>query len=179
MLGGSCLIFALVVTVLVRNGGQSSNSGSDKQLASTASPNVNRKDLKTDTTGQVSISNSDGGTLKKPTESVTEYFAIEPDNGQLLWAPPQAGSPHSLEMFPAGLEAMVFVSGNAWNHRGSLNGIGKWWLESQPDLTKLLTGLPLLSDDRINSVAIALYPSKKPGVPQAVWLQDAICSNPD
>ena len=169
MLGGSCLIFALVVTVLVRNGGQSSNSGSDKQLASTASPNVNRKDLKSDTTGQVSISNSDGGTLKKPTESVTEYFAIEPDNGQLLWAPPQAGSPHSLEMFPAGLEAMVFVSGNAWNHRGSLNGIGKWWLESQPDLTKLLTGLPLLSDDRINSVAIALYPSKMPGVPQAVF----------
>ena len=169
MLGGSCLIFAIVVTLLARNGGPSSNNGSDKQLASTSSPNVNRKDLKTDTIGQVSISNGDGGTLKKPTESVTEYFAIEPDNGQLLWAPPQAGLPHSLEMFPAGIEAMVFVSGNAWNHRGSLSGIGKWWLESQPDLTKLLTGLPLLSDDRINSVAIALYPSKKPGVPQAVF----------
>lgn len=169
IVGGSCLIFALIITLLVRNGGLSSNKVSDKSLASTASRNVNRDIPKTDMTGQGSISNSDGKTIKKPTDSTTDFFAIEADDGRLLWAPPQAGSPHSLEMFPAGLEAMVFVSGNAWNHRGSLTGIGKWWNESQPDLTKLLTGFPLLSDDRINAVAIALYPSKKPGVPQAVF----------
>lgn len=169
MIGGSSLIFALVFTVLVQDGGQSTNTGSNRSLSSTASPSVKRDVPKSETIGQVFIPNSDGNTIMKPTETATEYFAVEADDGQLLWAPPQAGSPYSLEMFPAGLEAMVFVSGNAWHHRGSLSGIGKWWNDSQPDLTKLLSGLPLLSDDRINSVDIALYPSRKPGVPQAVF----------
>ena len=178
MIGGSCLIFGLVIMLLSQNGGQSSSNAPDKRLSS-SSPTTDSEAANTGggkegtgTNAQSSIpavGGTGGNTSTKPAETVTEYFSVEADDGQLLWAPPQAGSPYSLEMFPAGLEAMVFVSGNAWNHRGGLSGMGRWWVESQPELTKMITGLPLLSDERINSVAIALYPSKKPGVPQAFF----------
>ncbi|HUP80792.1 MAG TPA: hypothetical protein VM260_19735 [Pirellula sp.] len=178
MIGGSCLIFGLVIMLLIQNSGQPSSIAPDKHFTSSSPPtdskaaNIGLGKVGTGTNGQSSISavsGTGGNTSTKPAENVTEYFSVEADDGQMLWAPPQAGLPYSLEMFPAGLEAMVIVSGNAWNHRGGLSGVGRWWVDSQPELAKMITGLPLLSDERINSVAIALYPSKTPGVPQAFF----------
>ncbi len=164
MIGGSCLIFAAIIAVLVRNGTKEIVAGPQTVVINnpTSTPNV--------TTGpQTANGNTEQNPQRQPIESVSEYFAVELDDGQMLWAPPQAGSPYSLEMLPAGVEAMVFVSGNLWHRRGNAAGISKWWLDMQPELTKLLSTIPLGSDDRISSIAIALLPSKKPGVPQAVF----------
>lgn len=168
MLGGACLIFGVMIAILVRNNGT--------PVAVVPNPPPVPA-IPLETTKAVGSNESFGSSsngksepvAKKPADSVGEIFAVETDDGQLLWAPPEAGSPYSLEMFPAGMEALVFVSGNLWHHRGVASGIGKWWSGAQPELAKLLSGLPLLDDDRIQSVGIALFPSKTPGVPQALF----------
>ncbi len=169
MVGGACLVFGLVITLLVRNSGSSIPVPPSKNLASSDPSVENLNVARVGVSGQTTLVNSPNDVPKKATESVNEFFVVEADDGKLLWAPPQAGSPYSLEMFPAGVEAMVFVSGNMWHRRGNASGIGKWWMESQTDLFQFLSKLPLLNDDRIGSVSIALYPSKIPGVPQAVF----------
>jgi len=170
MLGGACLIFGVMIAILVRNSGTpvavvpNPPPVPASTLETTKAAGINES--------YVASSSGSGNTetvTKKPADSVSEIFAVETDDGQLLWAPPQAGSPYSLEMFPAGMEALVFVSGNLWHHRGVASGIGKWWSGAQPELAKILSGLPLLDDDRIQSVGIALFPSKSPGVPQAIF----------
>jgi len=169
MIGVTCLVFGLVITLLVRNSGSSIQVPATGDLAS-SNPSVENRNVATvPVNGQTAAVLNNSDISKKPTESVSEYFAVESDDGKLLWAPPQAGSPYSLEMFPAGVEAMVFVSANMWHRRGDASDLGKWWTESQTDLIQFLSKLPLLNDDRIGSVGIGLYPSKKPGVPQAAF----------
>ena len=167
MIGGTCLIFAAIITLLVRNGTQ--ETAVAPTVPATANPNQGLPGTTSAAIPQSSSGNSGPNSQRPPIESVSEYFAVEPDDGQLLWAPPQAGSPFSLEMMPAGVEAMVFVSGNLWHRRGVSSGISKWWLEIQPELSKQLSDIPLGDDDRIGSVAIALLPSKKQGMPQAAF----------
>jgi len=168
MLGAACLIFGVIIAMLARNSGTpvavvpNPPAGSVSALETTMAAGSNESN-------GASSSGNTATVAKKPADSVNEIFAVETDDGQLLWAPPQAGSPYSLEMFPAGMEALVFVSGNLWHHRGVASGIGKWWKGAQPELAKIISGLPLLDDDRIQSVGIALFPSKSPGVPQAVF----------
>jgi serine/threonine protein kinase len=165
MIVGCCLIFGAIVAVLVQNG-----SSGTKVTPQTATVNHSNPSQPSSTSTQRSTSgNSETNSPRPPTDAVSEFFAVEPDDGQMLWAPPQAGSPYSLEMFPAGIEGMVFVSGNLWHRRGNAAGLSKWWLDMQPELSKLLSVIPLGADDRISSVAIALLPSKKQGVPQAVF----------
>ena len=169
MIGGACLVFGLIITLLVRNSGSPVAVPAKGNLAS-SNPSVENSNAATvPVNGQSASILNNSDIPKKPTESVSEYFAVESDDGKLLWAPPQAGSPYSLEMFPAGVEAMVFVSANMWHRRGNASDLGKWWTESQTDLIQFLSKLPLLNDDRIGSVGIGLYPSKKPGVPQAAF----------
>ena len=169
MIGGACLVFGFIITLLVRNSGSSIPVPAKASLAS-SNPSVENRNIATVPANiQTAAVNNNSDISKKPTESVSEYFAVESDDGKLLWAPPQAGSPCSLEMFPAGVEAMVFVSGNMWHRRGNASDLGKWWTESQTDLVQFLSKLPLLNDDRVGSVGIGLYPSKKPGVPQAAF----------
>jgi len=167
MIGGTCLVFGTIITLLVRNGTKEVELA--PTVVATSDPNQQQPSKTSVVVAQSSGSNTEPNAPPPPIESVSEYFAVEPDDGQLLWAPPQAGSPYSLEMIPAGLEAMVFVSGNLWHRRGSAAGITKWWLEIQPELSKQLGETPLGADDRISSVAIALLPSKKPGVPQVAF----------
>ena len=165
MIGGCCLIFAAIVAVLVQNGTSEIKVTPPTVIVT----NPNSSELSSPPTQPSGTGNTETNAQRPPTDSVSEYFAVEPDDGQMLWAPPQAGSPYSLEMLPAGVEAMVFVSGNLWHRRGNAAGISQWWLDMQPELSKLLSTIPLGSDDRVNSIAIALQPSKKPGVPQAVF----------
>ncbi len=174
MLVGACLVFGAIITVLVQSGGSKVAVAPPPGQGSVNPPNTVKEAGNSNSLGSSSSGlGMDGGSgeasLRKPVDSVSEFFAVETDDGKLLWAPPQAGSPYSLEMFPAGVEAMVFVTGNLWQHRGVASGIGKWWVGVQPELAKLISSLPLLNDDRIQSVGIALFPSKTPGVPQAVF----------
>ncbi|MCY2985220.1 MAG: hypothetical protein NTY15_16465 [Planctomycetota bacterium] len=165
MIGGCCLIFAAIIAVLVQNGSSEIKVAPPTGIVT----NPKSSELSSSSTQPSGTGNTETNAQRLPTDSVSEYFAVEPDDGQLLWAPPQAGSPYSLEMLPSGIEAMVFVSGNLWHRRGNAAGISKWWLDMHPELTKLLSTIPLGSDDRISSIAIALLPSKNPGVPQAVF----------
>ncbi len=169
MIGGSCLMFGVVITVLVRNGSTTVPNIPKTNLATSNATQVNPATENSNSSSQSQDIRRVGSTTIQPTESVTEYFAVDADDGQLLWAPPFAGSDFSLELFPAGVEAVVFASGNLWHGRGVASGIGKWWCESQPELVKEFARTPLLSDHQINSVAIALYPSKNPGLPQLVF----------
>ena len=169
MIVGACLVFGLAITLLVPKGPTIQPTEPNSTSQSSGPAIANRDNVKTDSIEPTTAVTSKGNTTKVPTDTVNDHFAIASDDGQLLWAPPHAGSPFSLEMFPAGLEAVAFVSGNVWHSRDSTQSIVKWWLASQPELAKLLSDIPLISDDRVESIAIALYPSKVPGVPQSVF----------
>ena len=168
MLAGACLFFGVTIAVLLRNSNRPIAVANNPPAVPYKTPERTKEVLKPESNGGTPRGKTETA-LGKPVESVSDFFAVETDDGQLLWAPPQAGTPYSLELFPAGLEAMVFVSGNLWHQRGVAKGIGKWWSGAQPELAKLLSELPLIDDDRAESVGIALYPSKTPGIPQAVF----------
>ena len=164
---GSCLIFGLLLTVLIQN-----DSGSDSSATMAKQPLPNGSGVSETASAANAASTiavSAEANSARPSDSVGEYFSVVPDNGQLLWVPPQAGSAYSLEMLPAGAEGILFLSSKVWHPSGSWNGVGKWWLESHPNLMKHLTETPLLGSDQIQSVTIALYPSKEPGVPRPVY----------
>ncbi len=169
IVGGACLVFGLVVNLLVRNGNPTLVTIPKSATQSSDPPFASQDVVKNDVVKPTATVGNNSSTMQKPVDSVSDYFAVEADDGQLLWSPPHAGSPYSLEMLPAGLEAVAFISGHVWHRRGNTGDLVKWWLESQPDLAKVLAELPLLGDDRVESVAIALYPSKIPGVPQSVF----------
>ncbi len=169
IVGGACLVFGLIITLLVRNGNSTGAAIPKSASQSLAPPFANRENVKHNDVKQTTELTSKSNTTTKYPESVNEYYAVEADDGQLLWSPPHAGSPYSLEMFPAGLEAVVFVSGRVWHRQGNSGDLVKWWMESQPNLAKVLVELPLLGDDRIESIAIGLYPGKVTGVPQTVF----------
>ena len=111
MLAGACLFFGVTIAVLLRNSNRPIAVADNSRAVPPKTPERTKEVLKPESNG-----GTPGGmnetALGRPVESVSEFFAVETDDGQLLWAPPQAGTPYSLELFPAGLEAMVFVSGN-------------------------------------------------------------------
>lgn len=166
MIAGTCLLFAMLIPLLLWNG-----SSTQPVDPNTTTVVIDRPRPTQDSSNANAVPSSDAGNNKpsQPADPVTEYYSVNADDGKTLWAPPQAGSPYSIEMLPAGMEAIVFLSGNAWHQRGSMAGLGKWWLGVQPQITGLVAKYPLLSDDRIESVGIALYPSKTAGVPQVLF----------
>ncbi len=166
---GACLLFGVLITVLVRNGTKTVATQPGPSIADSNSIPVNQATVNSNVVAPSQDVRRVTSTTAKPADSVSEYFAVDADDGQLLWAPPFAGSSFSLELLPAGVEAVVFASGNLWHGRGGANSIVKWWSESQQVLVKELANTPLLGDDQIASVAIALYPSKNPGLPQAAF----------
>jgi hypothetical protein len=103
------------------------------------------------------------------TDPVAEFFAIGGDDGQTLWAPPFAGNALSVELLPPGAEAIVFLSRSSWTGKENLARVQSWLTESLPSWKALAGSIPFASDDRIQDVAIALVPSKTPGVPDAVF----------
>jgi serine/threonine protein kinase len=161
MMGGTCLLFAAMLPLLLRNG---SSSVPVKPIERTV---VIEKPANPETkTGP----NSNGVPKPSaPSDPLAEYFSVVADDGKLLWAPPHAGSPFSTEMLPAGFEGIVFLSSNTWQQRGKSAEVAKWWMAAQPALESLTSSVPYLNDERIESVAIALYPGKSQGNPQAVF----------
>jgi serine/threonine protein kinase len=166
MVAGTCLLFATLIPLLLLNG--SSTQPVDPNPTTVV---IERTRPPQDSSNVNAVPSSDAGNNKpsQPVDPVAEYYSVNADDGKTLWAPPQAGSPYSIEMLPAGLEAIVFLSGNAWHQRGSIAGLGKWWQEIQPQISGLVAKYPMLSDDRIESVGIALYPGKTAGVPQVLF----------
>ena len=166
MIAGTCLLFATLIPLLLLNG-----SSTQPVDPNTTTVVIERPRPTQDSSNANASPSSDAGNNKpsQPVDPVVEYYSVNADDGKTLWAPPQAGSPYSIEMLPAGLEAIVFLSGNAWHQRGSIAGLGKWWLEIQPQISGLTAKYPMLSDDRIESVGIALYPGKTAGVPQVLF----------
>ena len=171
MIGGACLVFAVLIFALTQNGRSTIPSKGQTIVVVDKSgiPEKTGDGSKSQTSSGTSIGKNATTPATKPLDPIAEYFSVVPDDGKLLWAPPQAGSPYSLELLPAGLEGIVFVSGKVWHMQGGFANLGKWWLASQPALTKAFETYPMLSDDRIESVAIGLYPSKQSGVPQALF----------
>lgn len=166
IVAGTCLLFATLIPLLLWNG-----SSTQPVDPNTTTVVIERPRPAQDSSKANSVQGSDAGNNKpsQPVDPVAEYYSVGSDDGKALWAPPQAGSPYSIEMLPAGMEAIVFLSGNAWHQRESMTGLGKWWLEVQPQISGLVAKYPMLSDDRIESVGIALYPSKTAGVPQVLF----------
>lgn len=171
MIGGACLVFAVLIFALTQDGRSTiSNKGQTIVVVDESGiPEKTGDGSKSQTSSGTSIGKNATTQGTKPLDPIAEYFSVVPDDGKLIWAPPQAGSPYSLELLPAGLEGIVFVSGKVWHMQGGFANLGKWWLDSQPALTKAFETYPMLSDDRIESVAIGLYPSKQSGVPQALF----------
>ncbi len=174
MIGGACLLFGIVITLLVRNGTKTiavdpNPSNAPSTRTTTTSPTTTSVTDKPESRSPATGGNSVGSQQGKPTDLASEFFTIDKDDGQSLWAPPYAGSAYSLELFPAGVEAVLFASSDMWYGRGAAGPLNQWWSESQPELTKLFSSIPLLGDPRIQTVAIGLYPSKNPGLPQAVF----------
>ncbi len=171
MIGGACLVFAVLIFALTQNGRSTIPSKGQTIVVVDKSgiPEKTGDGLKSPTSSGTSIGRNPTTQGTKPLDPIAEYFSVVPDDGKLLWAPPQAGSPYSLELLPAGLEGIVFVSGKVWHLQGGFANLGQWWLASQPALTKAFDSYPMLGDDRIESVAIGLYPSKQSGVPRALF----------
>jgi serine/threonine protein kinase len=167
-----CLLFGALIALLMLNGG----SGNPKVLPSTdlvADSNSSQPpnpasgmgaNIRVGSPDRIDMSSSQAKTV----DPVGEIFSVVSDNGKMLWAPPQAGQPYSLELLPPGLEGIIFLSGGAWQLKNKIGGVGKWWLSSEVDIEQYFTRYPLLGDDRIEAAAVALYPSKRSGQPQAV-----------
>jgi serine/threonine protein kinase len=171
MVGGAGIVFAVLIFALTQNG-RSTNPSKGQTIVVVDKSGIPEKTgdgSKSQLPSGASIGENAKTQGSKPLDPIAEYFSVVADDGKLLWAPPQAGSPYSLELLPAGLEGIVFVSGKVWHMQGEFANLGKWWLASQPALTKAFESYPMLSDDRIESVAIGLYPSKQSGVPQALF----------
>ncbi|MEQ1828836.1 MAG: hypothetical protein ABL921_22930 [Pirellula sp.] len=115
----------------------------------------------------------DGNSAKrgdvKPEDPLAEYFAVVVDDGKLLWAPPHAGQPFSMEMLPAGVEGVVFLSANAWQQRGKWSWLGKWWKNTQRGIKNPIANYPILGDASVETVAIGLYPGTQSGTTQSVY----------
>jgi serine/threonine protein kinase len=171
MIGGAGIVFAVLIFALTQNGRSTipSNGQTIVVVDQSGIPDKTGDGSKSQISSGTSIGENTKTQGTKPLDPIAEYFSVVADDGKLLWAPPQAGSPYSLELLPAGLEGIVFVSGKVWHMQGEFANLGKWWLASQPALTKVFETYPMLSDDRIESVAIGLYPSKQSGVPQALF----------
>lgn len=176
MIGGACLFLGVLIITLTQNGRSTipDKAIPDKGQTSAVVDNSGNPEKagdgsKSQTTSGASIGKNTTTQGTKPIDPIAEYFSVVTDDGKVLWAPPHAGSPYSLELLPAGLEGIVFVSGKVWHMQGEFANLGKWWLASQPALAKGFETYPMLSDVRIESVAIALYPSKQSGVPQALF----------
>ncbi len=171
MIGVACLFLGVLIFTLTQNGrstipvkGQTS-----AVVDNIGNPEKTGDGSKSQPSNSASVGKNTTTQGTKPIDPIAEYFSVVTDDGKVLWAPPHAGSPYSLELLPAGLEGIVFVSGKVWHMQGELANVGKWWLASQPALAKGFEAYPMLSDERIESVAIALYPSKQSGIPQALF----------
>ncbi len=95
-----------------------------------------------------------------PISPIADRFNVLTDDGNLLWAPPTAGEPYSLELFPPGVESVAFFSKKAWEGNDPLSTVQPWIAESIESWKEYATKLPLLSNGSVSGVAIALVPEE-------------------
>jgi serine/threonine protein kinase len=159
---GSIAVFGGLLAILLNGSGSTKVAKKEPQIEYV------ERDPSTDKS-KSSSSNSGDQKSSVTTDPVAEFFAIGGDDGQTLWAPPFAGNALSVELLPPGAEAIVFLSRSSWNGKENLAKVQSWLTESLPSWKAFAGSIPFASDDRIQDVAIALFPSKTPGVPEAVF----------
>ncbi len=149
---GCSLLFLLVLMFAFRSGSKGLLTIDPNRPAKKL---TNPDDSKSSNTAPVTDRN-------KSADPLAEFFVIKGDDGKVPWAPPTAGQPHSLDMLPAGLEAVLFLSDRAWNHQGPIGTVASWWHGIEPQLFDLPEAKEV-DESSIGSVAIALYPGKETG----------------
>ena len=159
---GSIAVFGGLLAILLNGSGSTKVAKKEPQIEYV------EKDPSTDKS-KSSSSNTGDQKSSETTDPVAEFFAIGGDDGQTLWAPPFAGNALSVELLPPGAEAIVFLSRTSWTGKENLAKVQSWLTESLPSWKTFAGSIPFASDDRIQDVAIALFPSKTPGVPEAVF----------
>ena len=159
---GSIAVFGGLLAILLNGSGSTKVAKKDPQIEYV------EKDPSTEKS-KSSSSNTGDQKSSVTTDPVAEFFSIGGDDGQTLWAPPFAGNALSVELLPPGAEAIVFLSRSSWTGKENLARIQSWLTESLPSWKAFAGSIPFASDDRISDVAIALFPSKTPGVPEAVF----------
>ncbi len=159
---GSTVVFGGLLAILLNGSGSTAVAKKEPQIEYV------ERDPSTDKS-KSSSSNSGDQKSSVTTDPVAEFFAIGGDDGQTLWAPPFAGNALSVELLPPGAEAIVFLSRSSWTGKENLAKVQSWLTESLPSWKTFAGSIPFASDDRISDVAIALFPSKTPGVPEAVF----------
>jgi serine/threonine protein kinase len=159
---GSIAVFGGLLAILLNGSGSTKVAKKEPQIEYV------EKDPSTDKS-KSSSSNTGDQKSSVTTDPVAEFFAIGGDDGQTLWAPPFAGNALSVELLPPGAEAIVFLSRTSWNGKENLAKVQSWLTESLSSWKAFAGSIPFASDDRISDVAIALFPSKTPGVPEAVF----------
>jgi serine/threonine protein kinase len=159
---GSIAVFGGLLAILLNGSGSTKVAKKEPQIEYV------ERDPSTDKS-KSSSSNSGDQKSSVTTDPVAEFFAIGGDDGQTLWAPPFAGNALSVELLPPGAEAIVFLSRSSWTGKENLAKVQSWLTEGLPSWKAFVGSIPFSSDDRISDVAIALFPSKTPGVPEAVF----------
>ena len=159
---GSIAVFGGLLAILLNGSGSTKVAKQEPQIEYVEKgPSADKSKSSSSITGDQKSSVT--------TDPVAEFFAIGGDDGQTLWAPPFAGNALSVELLPPGAEAIVFLSRSSWTGKENLAKIQTWLTESLPSWKTFAGSIPFASDDRIQDVAIALFPSKTPGVPEAVF----------
>ena len=159
---GSTAIFGGLLAILLNSSGTTTIAKKEPKIEYV------EKDPVTDKS-KSSSSNAGDQKSSVTADPVAEFFSISGDDGQTLWAPPFAGNALSVELLPPGAEAIVFLSRSSWTGKENLAKVQTWLTESLPSWKTFAGSIPFASDDRIQDVAIALFPSKTPGVPEAVF----------
>jgi hypothetical protein len=149
---GCSLLFLLVLMFAFRTGSTGLVTIDPNRIAKKL---TNPDDSKSSNAAPVTDQN-------KSADPLAEFFVIKGDDGKVPWAPPTAGQPYSLDMLPAGLEAVLFLSDRAWNHQGPIGTVTSWWQGIEPQMFDLPEAKEV-NESLIGSVAIALYPGKETG----------------
>ena len=113
----------------------------------------------------------------KPTtgdiDPLLEYYNVKTDDSGVPWTPPTIGAPLSTEMLPAGIEALLVLSGECWNQTGTTSKeLADWWRSLYPQ-SSALSGFPALLTEGLASASFAWYPGEATGkyrqVQRWVW----------
>ncbi|AMV33692.1 hypothetical protein VN12_16305 [Pirellula sp. SH-Sr6A] len=144
---GSVVLLGGLIAVLLQSGG-----------SPVPRPEPEVKIVEVPSNSGASPSSSNTNTTTAPSDPLAEFYTVVKDDGTSLWAPPHAGVPYSIDMFPPGPEALVYFSTDAWTGKGPFQSIQPWVLETLPDWKRLIDSVPFAKDDSISQVAIALYP---------------------
>lgn len=161
----ACSLLALMVLSLLLRGNQ-------KGLVEIKPPAV--KTAEDQQTGDIrnTLANSN-----KPTaggiDPLLEYYNVKTDDSGVPWTPPTIGAPLSTEMLPAGIEALLVLSGECWNQTGTTSKeLADWWRSLYPQSSDL-SGFPALLTDGLASASFAWYPGEATGkyrqVQRWVW----------